>query len=111
MTKAAEAPQLMNRSDRIAVAKARVAELEPDYLRVRNEYEDAVGAVKRAEASFDVGERVHVEKTCRRGCCVELEYDGVVESADTLTYSVRRDADGWLFENVWHNDMKRRPAR
>jgi hypothetical protein len=96
-----------NRADRIAMAKTRIAELEPEFLQLKNEYEDAVGGLKRAERSFDEGERVEVTKTCRRGCCDELQYTGVVAERQKHSYVVRRDSDGHLFEHVYDSDMRR----
>lgn len=96
-----------NRADRIALARARVVELEPEYLRIKNAYEDAIGAVRRAEQSYDVGERVEVTRTCRRGCCIEWQYTGIVETASEGRYSVRRDDDGGLSEHVFDSDMAR----
>lgn len=40
--------------------------------------EDAKVDLKCALALYDVGERVRVEETCRRGCCLEFSEEGTV---------------------------------
>jgi SHS2 domain-containing protein len=56
---------------------------------------------------FDIGERVQVTKTCRRGCCNEHEFEGVVEAmTPNGMYNVRED-NGTLNEYVYNGDMKR----
>lgn len=99
------------RADRIASAQARVDELEPLYTRSKAEYDDAIVDLNRAKASYDIGERVHVCNTCRRGCCIEWEYDGVIEAEGShgRSYAVRRD-DGGLSEHVSIYDMTRKPS-
>lgn len=97
-----------NRADRIGQARSRLAALEPEYERITLEYENAKAALKFAESSYDIGERVRVTRLCRRGCCVEWETTGVVERINEWRHSVRQD-NGYLRENVSRYDMERLP--
>lgn len=97
----------MNRAERIEAAKAHVEKIEPHYQSWRNKYEAAQSELRAAEASYDVGERVRVTETCKRGCCVEHQYEGVVVgSKPNGTWCVKSD-DGHVYEYVSKFDMKR----
>ena len=94
----------MTRNERIAEAKKKLVELKPAY----DAYKDAETELRRAEASFDVGELVHVEELCRRGCCVEAEYDGLIERQNTNETYVIREANGLLHDYVSQSHMTRK---
>lgn len=82
-------------------------EIEPHFLSWRNKYEAAQSELRAAEASYDKGERVRVTETCRRGCCVEHEYEGEIVGGNTNgTWNIRA-TDGHLYEYVSKFDMKR----
>ena len=97
----------MNRAERIAAAQAKVEQIEPGYQSWRNKYEAAQSELRAAEASYDVGERVRVTETCKRGCCVEHEYEGAIAGSEPNgTWQVRA-TDGHLYRYVSKYDMKR----
>jgi hypothetical protein len=96
----------MNRDQRIAAAKLKLAEIEPRWEALKREYDAACVELSRAEESFDVGEHVRVEKTCRRGCCVEHAYEGVVENVTNNGHYRVRTPEGTTFES-WSMDMSR----
>ncbi len=52
--------------------------LEPEWTRLQKEWNEAQSELRAADALFDVGEHVKVEEKCKRGCCVEHFYEGVV---------------------------------
>ena len=64
--------------------------------------------LRRAEKSFDVGEKViYKEANCKRGCCGSTKYTCVVESlTDNGTYNLR-DEDETLHKYVSDMDMSR----
>jgi hypothetical protein len=101
----------MNKHERIEAAQAELHELKPAVEAARAvlaEHDELTREMKRARESYDVGDRVHVEKLCRRGCCTEDEFDGVVEGINSnRSYSVRTD-QGQLRQYVSQYDMKPR---
>lgn len=67
----------------------------------------AESELNEARRSYDMGERVRVTETCRRGCCVENEYEGSVTGrTQNGCYVVTAD-DGHVYEYVSTYDMKR----
>lgn len=100
---------MKNRADRIAKAKRHLDAVTPAYKAAQKVFENAERALNKAEGSFDVGERVHVEETCRRGCCVEFEGDGTIAGEETNgTWSVKLSS-GSLHRHVYSGDIKRLP--
>lgn len=97
----------MNRHQRIEKAQAKLRELEPQWKRLKKQYEDAQSELHRAEASYDVGERVRVTETCRRGCCVENEYTGTVKGTQPNGSYIIQGDDGHKYEWASSYDMKR----
>ncbi len=83
---------MTTRAQRVKTAKAKLAEIEPLY-------EDAKTELRQAEESFDIGERVLVIKTCKRGCCTEESFEGVVTGFVNGLYIVND-------RKVSHYDMK-----
>jgi hypothetical protein len=92
----------VKRAERIEKAKAVLAELEPKYNEARYE-------LVRAERSFDPGERVRVTETCRRGCCIENSFVGVVvkQSEHSSAYYVVKSDSGKVDDSVYESDMVR----
>lgn len=93
---------MTTRADRIAAAQAKMDKLKAGY----HAFLDAESEFKMAQASYDLGERVRVTETCRRGCCVELEYDGVITDRNSSYYTVKSDK-GVTYPHVYIGNMKR----
>lgn len=106
-----------NRAQRIADAEFKLMGIKLVIEPLQKQLTAAEDELKRAQESYDVGERVHVRETCPRGCCTELEYVGTIVAPSTTTggqvqygnYKVKRDKDGHVFEHVSTYDMKRLP--
>lgn len=97
----------MTRREKIDAAKNKIAGIKLVLGPLEKHLEDAKHELRRAEKSFDKGERVHVTETCKRGCCVENEYDGTVtgETKNGM-WNIKADS-GHLYEYVYEGDMKR----
>jgi hypothetical protein len=100
----------MNRHQRIEAAQAKLHELRPAAEAARKvvtDYEETERELRRAREMFDVGERVHVELTCRRGCCVEDKFDGVIEAVNEHgSYDVRAES-GVLRRCIFSGSLRR----
>lgn len=94
----------MKRAERIKQAKQKLKELEP-YVK---KYEEAEMELKRAEESFDIGEKVKFEETCRRGCCIEFSGIGhIVEITKNGNYVVRLINEGSVITTGWNYTLER----
>lgn len=97
---------MQKRAEMMQSAKEKLEAIRPRYEAAKKEYEEATRELVAAEASFDVGEKVKVEETCYRGCCVETEYFGTIQAKeDNGSYSVL--SDGYLHRYVSGFDMRR----
>lgn len=103
----------MNKTERVARAKAALETLRPGFEKAKAEfkkvgatYESAQQELKAAETDFYPGDRVHIEETCRRGCCVEVSFNGTVLPGrqSNGSYRVQRDSGG-IDEYVSSHDM------
>ena len=62
---------------------------------------------------FDVGDKVYVEDTCQRGCCIEDSYHGTVTNVEfeewrkIYHYTIRQDFTGADHKRQGANGIKR----
>jgi hypothetical protein len=97
----------VSRTERIAAAQALLDAMGPEHDRIVAARKEAARALQATEDSYDIGERVRVVQTCRRGCCIESDFRGAVEGmTDNGQYNVR-DGAGHLWTYVYGGDMKR----
>lgn len=97
----------LTRKQRIADAERKVTGLKLVIDPLRKQLDDAETELNRAKESYDKGERVNVTETCKRGCCIENDYNGVVvDTEKNDTYRVKGD-DGHEYRYVYSGDMKR----
>ena len=95
------------REKRIADAEFKVMGIKLVLEPLQKQLDAAEHELRDAKRSYDVGERVQVTETCRRGCCVENEYKGtVVGRTKNGMWNVKSD-DGHLYECVYDGNMKR----
>lgn len=99
--------KVKNREQRIADAEFKVMGLKLVLDPLQKQLNDAEVELNRAKASYDFGERVHVEETCRRGCCTENEYDGTITGVQKNGSYIVKSDDGHVYEYVSTYDMKR----
>lgn len=93
------------RDVRVNNAEIRLKNVMPEWLRVEKEHREADIELQAAKNAFYEGERVKVTETCRRGCCVEYEYIGlIVGAAWNGRYIVRTCDDKLHFAS--HTDME-----
>ena len=93
----------------------RIEELQNVILGLKGLAQPFLESISQAETElatlrngFGDGERVRVTKTCKRGCCVEHEFEGTIEgTTPNGCYNVRCDDDGTLQTYIWSGDMKR----
>lgn len=97
---------MKSRSERIADAEFRLAGIKLVIDPLLKQLNDAEVELNRAKTSYDIGEAVRVTKTCRRGCCTELEFEGSVVAENNGTYSIKATS-GHVHEFVSTYDMKR----
>lgn len=94
----------MKRNEKIAKLKAEISILEK-YVEA---YKKAVSDLKYAEELlFDIGEFVKVTETCKRGCCIEYETEGIVSGVETNGLYIISLRDGTTKNYVSGYDMKR----
>lgn len=63
--------------------------------------------LRKAQRSFENGEKVHVVKLCQRGCCVEDEFTGKVTAMNSNgTYNIVLN-DGSERTYVYDGSMER----
>lgn len=99
---------MTTRSERITAAKAKLNCLDQQLQPLLDQQDKAKVELNRAEASFDIGEAVSVEETCRRGCCVERQFTGVVHAQEeNHTWQVLQP-DGTIRRYVSRFNMKRK---
>lgn len=98
---------IVKRAQRIQEAKVKLRELEPQWKHWKKLYEDAQSDLHAAERSYDIGERVQVTETCKRGCCVEHQYEGNVSAKTHNGMYCVKSTDGHVYEYVYDGDMKR----
>lgn len=106
----AEQTPPLSRAQRIADAQASLDRLAPEYKALQKRWNEAHLALRRAEEGYDSGERVAVIETCRRGCCVEADYEGVVVGEQDNGTWIVRDFAGTTHPRVSHLDMTRIPS-
>ena len=94
------------RSARINNAQGILDRIEPEWLRLKKEHDDAERELKAASCAFYEGERVKVTETCRRGCCVESEFIGIVVGATWNGGYIVKTCDDKL-RSAWDGDMTR----
>ena len=98
---------MKNRAQRIADAEFKLMGIKLAIAPLQKHLSEAEVELNRAKASYDEGERVRVEETCKRGCCVEHEYEGtVVGEEKNGTYRIKA-TDGHIYQYVSTYDMKR----
>lgn len=92
------------REARIHDAKLKILGLELLIEPLTRQLDAAKRELHAASSPFQVGVRVRIEKTCHRGCCVELSYDGTITSIKNAVFTVT-DAQG-MDHNALDYDMK-----
>lgn len=99
---------MKNRLERISDAEFRLSGIKLVLEPLQKQLDSVQSELNRAKSSYDLDEHVKVTETCRRGCCVELEYTGtVIEENSNGSYKIKRDGDGHVFECASTYDMKR----
>lgn len=99
---------MLNRKQRIAIAQKEVNSLKPKFDQIDVEYDQAKVNLKREIDSYDIGEKVILEQTCKRGCCVEFEGEGIiVAKTDNRCYNIKMNKDGVIHTYCSEFDMKR----
>lgn len=94
----------MTRVDRIAAAQAELDAIEPRWREIDDAYQRAKNALRKAQESFDVGERVHVDKLCSRLCCVRSSYTGTIAGM-TPNGLYLIDADDGTQRDDWNSEV------
>ena len=61
--------------------------------------------LEQAKKSFEIGEKVKIVETCKRGCCVENSYEGIIVGITDTRYKVQSEKH--LYNNVYGGDMER----
>lgn len=98
----------MTRDKRIQKAKLLLKGAEEAIAPFQKKLQTAQDELNSAERSFDEGERVSVTETCRRGCCVENEYVGVIVGpTPNGLWNVKDDESGHIYQYVYEGDIKR----
>lgn len=96
---------MIDREERIKIAKEKLKKLEP----AKEAYENAKSELRRAENSFDIGERVKYTETCRRGCCIEKISIGIIKSFDNKygRYTIKLNDESTTINNIYVSDLER----
>ena len=98
----------MTRTEKIKDLQAKIETIKVVWQPLNEQLKKYEMDLRRAERSFDVGEKViYAEPNCRRGCCGSTNYTCVVEGlTDNGAYNLR-DEDGTLHKYIDDTDMSR----
>jgi hypothetical protein len=98
----------LTRTQKIQRAKLLLKTAQKAIAPYQKKLDAAEAELHRAEVSFDKGERVRVTQTCKRGCCVECEFNGVIVGpTPNGMWNVKADNSGHIHEYIYEGDMKR----
>lgn len=98
----------MTRAEKIKDLQAKIETIKVVWQPLNDQLQKYEMDLRRAEKSFDVGEKViYKEANCKRGCCGSTKYTCVVESlTDNGAYNLR-DEDETLHKYVSDMYMSR----
>jgi hypothetical protein len=83
------------------------------YSPLHKKMEELERTLEHLKRQFDIGDKVYVEETCSRGCCVELNIIGTIvnvefeERCKIYHYTVREDKTGKETKWQGHYNIKR----
>ena len=98
----------MTRAEKIKDLQAKIEIIKVVWQPLNDQLQKYEMDLRKAERSFDVGEKVvYEEENCKRGCCGLTKYNCVVESlTDNGAYNLR-DEEGTLHKYISGMDMSR----
>ena len=98
----------LTREQKIKRAKLLLKRAQEAIAPYQKRLDAAEDELHSAERSFDKGERVRVTQTCKRGCCVELEFTGtIVGPTPNGLWNVKDDKSDHIFGYVYEGDINR----
>lgn len=93
----------LNRQSKIDQITKEMNLLKKDYLKYLELEKDLINA----KNSFDIGENVKVILTCKRGCCIENEFEGkIISLTKNGGYNIQ-DYNNHIHQYIFSGDMKR----
>ena len=98
----------MTRAEKIKDLQAKIETIKIVWQPLNEQLKKYEMDLRRAERSFDVGEKViYAEANCRRGCCGSTKYTCVVEGLTANGAYNLRDEDGTLHTYIIDAYMSR----
>lgn len=79
-------------SDKVSRLKEKIAALEVVIADFDKKKQELRRELVAAEKECNIGRKVQVVETCKRGCCIEREYTGTIESVQGNYYKIRISA-------------------
>lgn len=90
----------MTFKEQIAEVEKEIQDLNVVYAPLHKKMNELHGTLANLRNQFDVGDKVYVEDTCRRGCCIEDSYHGTITNVELeewrkiYHYTIRQDNTG-----------------
>jgi len=86
----------------------KLASIEAKWKPLNDERESALDELTLAKKSYDFVDRVYVEQLCKRVCCIESKFTGVVIGIhNNVTYKIC-DTDGNQHRYISNLEMTRK---
>jgi hypothetical protein len=95
---------MMTFKEKIANVEKEIEFLNVVYVPLHKKMEELTRALVNLKLQYDVGDRVRVEETCRRGCCIECSFTATIVNVEfdewrkIYHYTVRKDDTGAEFK-------------
>jgi hypothetical protein len=90
----------MTFKEQIAEVEKEIQDLNVVYAPLHQKMNELHRTLANLKNQFDVDDKVYVEETCRRGCCIEHSYHGTVVNVEfeewrkIYHYTIRQDNTG-----------------
>jgi hypothetical protein len=87
----------MTFKEQIAEVEKEIQALNVVYAPLHKKMNELTSTLANLKNQFDVGDKVYVEDTCRRGCCIEDSYHGTITNVEfeewrkIYHYTIRQD--------------------
>ena len=103
----------MTFKEKIANIEKEIEFLNVVYAPLHKKMEELTRTLQHLKRQFDIGDKVRVEETCSRGCCVECSFTATIVNVEfeewrkMYHYTVRKDDTGTEFKYQGHYNFKK----